>query len=374
MLTRPSAKLWPVWLGMTALTLATYACRSAGGGQDSDAKFGWDENLADPNTKPGPAPGGDAAPRIDTGFCQNARPGSCFTLLMRVPKSEFVQDLGLSVLALGNASRSLRSRIDEACRTAFSEYRQRHMFDNMAPLRARFVKNVEKMRCAFVFMDDEADGEQQKLGPSEIALSVRMTKFEIEGDERGGSVRGIGLKLNRSKVSSSFRSVALFGANAEAATGHRWQTALGLGVAPLKVQKELARDISWQFDWTALGQNLEKVAADAPGMQAGMAAFFTQAKDQLRAAAGPGAGAIAMISVGYNAYRTLCGENREQCKAYANTSVLTPGMSEDLSDLIPSSDSNELLRLAVLRSVEATLDRVFVGADAKQLSQAFLLP
>ena len=338
----------------------------------SHTAYDWEHDLGDVKTKPSDLPTG--APAWDQGFCRGVRPGACLSLIIRVPKSDLVQDIGLSTLALGGSSKAMRSRLDEACQAAWGEYRQKYLYDTLHPVRRRLVTDVAKMRCIYLFMSEEVAQEDTKLAANEIAFSTRLTNFAIAGTAITGTVQGVGLQLKDTAVRARFRSAAIFGGTAVSPQHAGWQSVTGLGAAPVAINQALNREIHWQLDLKALAANLGKVATNGPAVQASVAAFFSQAKTaigQIPSTANPAAASLLLIGMGYNAYRTMCGENAAACKVETTNTDMNPTVNHELADLVPSSETNELFRLAVVRTVEGILDQLLVSTNPTQLADKF---
>ncbi|MEN9834960.1 MAG: hypothetical protein RL011_1153, partial [Pseudomonadota bacterium] len=66
-----------------------------------------------------------------------------------------------------------------------------------------------------------------------------------------------------------------------------------------------------------------------------------------------------------------CGEDMSKCKVTNSDEQRTPSIKDDLSDLVPSSETNEQLRLAMIRSIQGVLDSVLTDAKADQLKAKF---
>lgn len=365
---------WP-WIIPTfavLFSLGLNACQQTKR-KNSEVKFDWDTDLGPLETKTG-VPKAEDLNRIDDKFCKGLKPGACFSLIIRVPKADLVQDIGLSTLALAGSSKNMRLRLDEACQAAWTDYRQKYLFDNLHPLRSRFVRGIEKMRCIYLFMSEEYVQEETALASNEIAFSTRLSKFEIGGEEASLDVGLLGLQVKKTFVQTSFRTQYIYHGKDLGASNAGWQAALGFGPEVIDVRTKVERDINWKIDVEALKKNLEKVAADTPAAQAAAATFFGQARSAVgtvAAASNPAHASLLMVGMGYNAFRAVCGENQEYCKASLNKSSATPGVSEDLADLVPSSETNELYRLAVIRSVQGMLDKLLIGTDNQQLKQKF---
>jgi len=350
-------------------------CKTANSSGSGAQGFGWDQDVADPTTKPGDLPATATStappPTLDSNFCKGLLPGTCLTLVLRIPKADLVQDLGLSTLALGASSRAMRSRLDEACQAAWLDYKTKYQADKLHQWRQRLVVKTVKMRCVYQFMSEEVVLEDSKLATNEIGFSVRLTKFNLSGSDFSGDVRSVGVQLKNTFVQGAFRNTSLFiGKDLGAKTGG-WLAVASMGVTPLDFKQAMSHDINWHVDWPTLQHTIEQVAKQAPGASAGVSAFFSQAKSavgQIAAAGNPAAASVLMIGMGYNAYRSLCGENAAECKVSASSSDMTAGVNHDLVDLVPSSETNELFRLAVIRTVQGVLDQIMTRADVTQLT------
>lgn len=358
-----------------ALLTAAQGCQTKKD-SGSNVTFDWDHDLGDVSTTPSTPPnsGGGDGGKIDGAFCHNQKPGSCLSLILRVPKADMVQDLGLSTLALGASSKGMLARLHEACQAAWADYRQKYQADSLRPLRRRLVNNVEKMRCLYLFSSEEAVTETTKLADNEIGLSVRLTKFTMAGTATSGEVRNVGVQIKDTESTLQFRSTAIFGGNEVAGPSSGWQLIGELGAAPLSVKQKLNRDIHWQVDLAALAKNLGKIPTNANGAAASVAAFYAHAKDlvsQVSAAGNPAAASVLLVGMGYNAYRSVCGEDAAACKYSSTTTDSMAAVNHELADLVPSTDTNELFRLAVIRSVQGVLDQVLVGTSPTLLNDKF---
>ena len=347
------------------------ACRSHGT-PPSAAKFDWDSDLA-----PLEIPKTDRTRptnNYDRNFCKNMAPGSCLSLILRGPREELIQDLGLSTLALGAESKSFRLKMDEACLAAWTDYKAKYVGDAIRPLRNQVVRKVEKMRCIYLFMNEEVASEDSKLADNEIGLSVRLTKFDINAETKGGQIRGIGLALSSINSVTDFRSAFVYSGSDLRQTASGWQPAAGLDVKPISVKSQIDRSINWNIDLAALKENLAKIETTAPNADANVGAFVGQAKTlvgNMASLNNPLQSSLLLINIGYNAFRGLCGEDVEKCKVYTTKDSKNQALKDDLADLIPSSETNELLRLAMIRSVQGVLDSLFTQTNADQIRNKF---
>lgn len=351
-------------------------CLKAASGSRAQG-FGWDEDLRDPETKSSFV-GSDAGTVADPNFCKATPKDRCFSLILRIPKKEMIDDLGLSVLALGASSREMRSRLDEACSASWAEYKVRYRNDALRKVRKSFVENIEKMRCIFLFVDEEVAEETVDLADNELGMSVRLTKFELSGESTQAKVRDFGLTFDSKAVHAGFRSASLFGIERPDAADKKWQIALGIGAAPVFVQAPMQRSLKWTFDRAAVLENLRKIATNSSASGAIVGSFVDMAKEQLdvaggqaAAAASSAAGPLVLVGMGYNAFRSLCGENSEMCNLTSEKSSMTTSVNQEFADLVPSSETNELFRLSLVKAIQAVLDEAFTRIDANQLRQVY---
>ena len=232
------------------------------------------------------------------------------------------------------------------------------------------------MRCIYLFMNKEVAGEDSKLAANEIAFSVRLTKFDIDAEVKGGQIRGMGLDLSSINVVTDFRSTFVYSGSDIQQTGAGWQPAKGLDVKPISVKFQIDRSVKWQVDLTALKDNLAKIETNALNTDANVGAFIGQAKTMVGNMArtnNPLQSSLLLINIGYNAFRGLCGEDIEKCKVYSSKDNKNRALKDDLADLIPSSETSELLRLALIRSVQGVLDSLFTQTNADQIRHQFEL-
>ena len=80
-----------------------------------------------------------------------------------------------------------------------------------------------------------------------------------------------------------------------------------------------------------------------------------------------------LVGMGYNAFRSVCGEAGQRCSFTNEKTDMTDNVRQSLADLVPSSETNELFRLAVIRTIQTLLDETFQRTDAKQLEATFQL-
>ncbi|MBM4253505.1 MAG: hypothetical protein FJ146_16170 [Deltaproteobacteria bacterium] len=357
-------------LALTFVAAAASSCRASR--SNSDPKFDWDTNLP-PVTMPEASKDKDLV-QYDRNFCKGMEAGSCFTLLMRIPREDLIQDLGLATLAVGAESRSFRAKLEESCQTAWTDYRQKHLNSAIRPLRNSLAQKIKKMRCVFLFMGEEVAAENLKLAPNEIAVSVRLTKFDINANTKGAQVRGIGLNLTSIDAVTDYRSAFLYSGEDVRKDHAGWTMAEGLGVNPIRLKARLEKDVTWAIDPGAILENLDKITQTEAGADDRLKSFLDQARGALtavRSLENPIQSSIAVVTIGYNAVRGLCGEDMAKCKVTNNDELRTPSIKDDLSDLVPSSETNELLRLAMIRSIQGVLDSVLTDAKADQLKAKF---
>ena len=332
-----------------------------------------DEDLVPDQTNPSSISANVPA-MPDKSFCKDRSPGTCFSLIIKIPKSELVEDLGLSVLSLGASSQSMQLKLDEACAAAWVDYRQRYVNDNTHRVRRDFVRTVEKMRCIFQFIREEAATEDTRLANNEIGLSVRLTKFVLSGATTEASSSVLGLKIENKSVETSFRSVSIYSGRALNQARNGWEPSRGFGPEPINTKSILERKIEWHWDHVAILGNIQKIIIDPSVSQAGVLAFLKLAKAQLaraNSAPNPASASPLLLGMGYNVLRTICGENAKLCKIRTTPTDVTTNVEHDLAGLVPSSDTNELLRLSMIRSLQSVLDKIFVKHDRKQLEDSF---
>ncbi len=372
-------------LGAVAFTgVMAISCKSS---SSSGTKFSWDEDLAPlekPAEAPPPGPPKSVAVLPDGSFCEGSEPGTCFSLVLRVPTKDLLSDFGLSTLALASQSQDMLTRLDEACATAWQHYQDTYRDDALRPLRQKLILKVQKMRCAFVFMTSEYLKEDLPLNPNEIGISARLTKFDIVGKNTAVEASVLSLAVASTVIQTDIRSVFVYGGKAVGKNTGTWDAVKAFTYKPVAVKQTMDRDLTWNFDRAAVQAELDKlgdtasIAAQGPAVKA----WIDQAKSIVKghgtaaiaasgAAAVPLSPAFALVGMGYGAYKAICSENAERCKL-ARTSVSKGAeVSADMEDLVPSSEVNEAFRMAVIKSVEGILDKVLETADKNQLTAAF---
>lgn len=366
---------------MACLLLALFSLFCAGCLKATSASraqgFGWDEDLKDPETKSSFGPVVNES-EIDKEFCRNVSGKNCFTLAIRIPKKEMIEDLGLSVLALGSTSREIRSRLSEACTAAWADYKVRYRSDLVRKLRKKFVDKIDKMRCVFLFVDEEVADETLPLNENELGMSVRLTKFNLSGQSTQAKIRDVGLNFDSKAVEVGFRSTSVFGMDGGVNSQRKWQVALGIGAAPVVAESAMQRNIRWTFDKDAIFENLRKISTNSVGSGAIVGSFVDIAKSQLTEAGGPAVtattsalGPLVLVGMGYNAFRSLCGEKSELCQINGEKLDATSNLSQEFADLVPSSETNELFRLSLVKTIQSLLDESFARVDSKQLQEVF---
>ncbi len=350
-------------------------CRSVD--ENSAPKFGWEEDLTpdapvDPSTiAPWPK-----SKSVDSNFCKSLDPGTCMTLVIRIPSIALVNQLGLSTLALGDQSNDMAMRMQEACGAAWENYQSRYKDDGLRPLRQKFVRKISKMRCIFRTMSQESATEDLKLESNEIALSVRLTKFDIEGKNRSSKIGVLELAADSTSVTTEFRSIFLYGGKKVADNQGTWVAAKGLPLGVLSSKESIDKAIKWNVSVEAVKAELGKIdfaTAPAAADQA-TKAFFTQAKANLAsvsAATTPVGASLVLVGIGFSAYKSLCGESSERCVSELKTENKTEAVASGLKEVVPTSDAIEAFRMALIHSVQGILNKSFETIHTTQVNQVF---
>lgn len=311
--------------------------------------------------------------KIDQSFCEGHRPASCFSLILRIPQSESAKDLGLSILRLGAQAPHIRPKLDQACTAAWSEYRRKYANDHVQRLRRSFVRTVEKMRCIYDFGSDEIATEDAPLADNETGLSVALTKFELIGSITEQPSNDASLRADYRKTQTAFHKVFIYsGRDVNPARGV-WDAGLGFYSDPVVVSSNLERKIQWRWDGLAILTNIQQISSHLDGSRSETKSFVEMAEPHLRplnVATNNAPGALAMVGVGYNIFRSICGDKRQICRTQNSP---TAGFQADLPDLVPASDTMDLLQTAAKNSIQSILDGVFAVNDTVQLQDSFKL-
>ena len=338
----------------------------------ANTKFGWDEGLATIEVPKRSSPG--PSNNFDRNFCRGAAPGSCLSLVLRIPREDLVQDLGLSTLAVGAESNNFRAKMEEACSAAWTDYRRKFGGDALHPLRTQVVSRIEKMRCIFYFMKEEVAREDIKLANNEIGVSVRLTKFDINAESKGADVRGVGLSFTNTVALIDYRSAYFYSGKDLSAGKSGWDSAIGIDIKPTRVKASLDYNIEWKLDLAKLNENLSKIDPNGAPIDSNLSSFVNQAKTMVGSLTGsntPIQSSLLLINMGYNAFKGLCGEDTSKCNVYTSKVSNTQSLKDDLADLVPTSETNELLRLALIKSIQGVLDSVFTKANPEQILGKF---
>lgn len=362
---------------LLGLALSGVQCRTPENG--SKSKFDWDTDLSPlpQDTSPTPASKEAAAP-LEKSFCKGEDPGRCLTLIVRIPTSDLVADMGLSALALASQSRTMSIRLNEACQSAWVDYQERFKNAPLNPVRQAFVNKVRKARCFFMPMSQEYILETTPLASNEIGISVRLTKFEIFGKNDTATLGFLKLARDQTTVDTQFRSVAVFAGKDVKGQNSPWQALPAFRVAPTLSRQPLGREISWQIDTAQALSSLSQIDTSKIKDQTDQAvrSFVEKAKSTLAASTAGGASlgsSMVLVGMGYQAYKSLCGEDQRRCTLTSSTSSKMGDMSQSLQDIVPSSESNEVLRTALIKSIQGVFDKVFESSDSKQIAQEFKL-
>lgn len=321
------------------------------------------------------------APISDSEFCADVEAGRCFTLAVLIPKSDYMSDLGLSVLSMASDTAKMAPLLNQFCRDGMSKF----WFDNVKihviprPIRGGFARRLNKMRCVIKTLSSSEDENwKPTLHPNEVAMTMRLTKFAIEGSEEKINANTLRFKQNKAQALLSYRSVEISAGTAVGSIAEgQWQLLNDIGFESRKVKGTFDRDISVAVNWDAVRQNLERIdLTKSPSQQAEpLMAFFKQARNAAAASNPVGAG-IVLLGMGYDVFKAVCGNGKaadpkdEPLCSYARNSVnITGDISANLN--IMSSSSFETLRMAVISSFSAALDDVFEEGQGRQFRDVY---
>ena len=364
----------------------------------SDVKgFSWDEDLT-PSNGASPACGdtlakpvtpastsGTAAPStpqpdfcqlnksgsIDPQFCVGLAPGTCFSLILRIPTKDLISDIGLNALSLGSQSKDVATRLQEACQAAWSSYQNQYKKDFTHATRMKFVQNIAKMRCIFNFISEEYIIEDAKLADNEVGISVRLTKFSIDGVNRATSINALNLATATTVVNTNFRSTYLYAGSKLSSGGTPWQSVQGFGVAPYSVARNIDSAISWSFSLGTLMQDLSSIDL-ASLTDAALKSFVVNAKNMVSgtlAGKSPPTSALVLVGIGYNTLKQICGNDSQKCQTSTSVTSKLGGPGGTLPDFVPSSEANEAFRMGLIKSIDGILDTFFTTAATQPLEK-----
>jgi len=341
----------------------------------SQLTFGWDEDIDTPKTTPTPYEDSEKPADVifDSNFCKNVRPGSCFSLVLRIPRLSLVNDLGLATLELALESSTMRSRLDEACHAAWRDYQSKYRDNSIYKQRSRLVGKVEKMRCIFAFDRQETPQENIKLAENEISMSVRMTKFAITGAQTNAQLGQVGFQLNRVASLVNFRNASIYSGAKVNPRNQGWHLVDGFGMTPVAVSRELKKDISWKIDVQKIVESIGAFAAKNTNPLTAVQTFYTEAQKSLASIRNPGDASSVFLGMGLNILQSLCVERPDQCKFERQAEDKTQNTNDEFSLLIPSSETSEIFRLAVIHSIQGILDELMVTTKPDQLASKFSL-
>ncbi len=352
--------------------LALNACKSTSN-TNSSSETESDMSADQPNV-----------PLSDPNFCVGTAPGGCFTLALLVPKNDYLSDLGLSIISMAGDSAKMAPLLDQACRDASAKFwlahaKPRGIFPK--PLRSSFVRKVKKMRCVLKTLDSGAqESWKPTLHPNELAMTVRLTQFDIEGSEQKVNANTLRFQQKKTLAQLQYRSVEISAGSAvSSAAATTWSMLPKLGFESHKVQGSFDRDISVNVNWDAFRRNLNSIdLSKDPGEQTqALVAFFKNAR-RATTAADPAGAALVLLGMGYEAFNFICGDGKardpadETLCSYARTTVNINGdISKDLN--LGTSNGYEVFRSAIINSVSAALDDIFEKGDAQIIRSVYAL-
>lgn len=362
-----------VWAMALWFVVGLTHCRTPSDG--SETKFGWDEDLTPPKPSNATPPVSTFTPKVDGAFCKGEQPGRCFSLVVRIPTAELVNDIGLSVLAMATKSKAMTKRLDEACQAAWVDYKQRYSASLVTPLRRAFINKVTKMRCVFLPTSEEYLVESLSLASEETALSVRLTKFEVTGRNESATVAFLKLSSDSTTVDTQFRAAATFGGKDVRGKAGPWRPLTAFQVAPVSVKQSFGKALSWKVDTGATFQLLSKIDTSRIKDQTdqAMKAFVEKAKTLLGQATANGVSVgspLVLIGAGLDVFKAICGEDASRCQVTSTSDNKLSGLNDSM---VPSSDASEALRTALIQSIESILDKVFEAGDKAQLTEEYKL-
>ncbi len=365
--------------------IAGISCKTAEKKNATAKGFGWEEDLSSLPPPTAPAcgdgtvkPDGGATSQVcdlkkvnkyDKKFCDKEAPGSCFTLVLRIPFTDLNSDYGLTALSLTSTNPNTNLRLTEACSTAWVQFLSQYQSNSLKPLRKEFANKIKKMRCIYNFFSSEYVAEDLPLGDNEIAISMRLSKFAIEGTNTTSSVNALTLKADSTKVAMSYRNLFAFkGKNIKDGKGE-WGSIPNFTKPSYQMSKKIGQTISWTFSLPTLQESLGKIDV-ASITEPSVKDFVIKSKEtvqQILAGNNALAGSITMLGMGYQAVKAICGEGGAGCKVTKEDSSILNDQNAGLTTFVPNSAVNEVVRLALITSIQGLLDSYFEGADPKDV-------
>ena len=230
------------------------------------------------------------------------------------------------------------------------------------------------MRCIYLFDKEDIIFENLPLSDNEIAFSVRLSKFAVNGTNTNGQLGQVGVQMNQLTAVMDVRSASIYNGSLinEALKG--WHPVEGLGMVPYSIKSNLKRDIHWRIDGQKIFAAITNLAANPANAISSIKSFYDQTQKTLNAlktSSNPAEAGFVLLGVGYHAIQGICQEKPENCKAERSTEDKTSSINAEMSDAVPSSETAELFRLAVGRSVQGIFDHIMVSINPNQISKKF---
>ncbi len=308
------------------------------------------------------------------------KPGHCFTLILRIPKPTMIKDLGLSIMSLAEDSTKLNPTLHEACTSGIVQYYLNYTQLSVIPrpLLQGLAWKINYGRCIILPFGTEDEAMQPvPLHPKEMAIDVRLTKFEISQLTENWNANMLHVSGQSVVVQTGYRSAAI----ASGSDGHGSYKAgerlnlPSLGLHPRMTSSKFTQDLAFSVNLNTLRKNFESVVTvDSQEATASVKSFLDKAKSAVLAQ-DPVGGTLLLLGMGFRAIGTLCGISKtsgidqELCGYVQKSGIKTQEIASQIE--LPSSDNNEMLRSAIIYSIESLMVDVMTKGDSKQIKDVY---
>lgn len=364
--------------GFIGLTLGQTSCRGFPELSESDKSNDSHESAVKANAAV-------QMPKVDLGWCaknQEKSPGHCLTIILRIPKPSMIKDIGLSILALAEDSKRLNPDLYEACGAGIAQYITKYAPSRAIPrpVLQGFARKFRYARCIVHTLDTTEDQSKSiALHPNEMAIDLRLTKFEITqvAEKLNASVLRIsGASVD---VKTGYRSVTVSSGTAGKLFSKpgEWLSLPALGMHPHLTASKFTQDLVFDVNMKGLKKEVENITTKDPkdSLEAAKS-FLDQIKNTVLSQT-PEGGAMVLIGMGIHAIKSLCGISQsgspdpELCGYTRESGLKTQEVASNIE--LPSSENNELLRSAIIVSVASLIEDILKNGDRRVLNDTFQL-
>lgn len=311
-------------------------------------------------------------------FCAGLDPKNCFTLILRIPSNDLIDDLGLSVLNLARLDEAKRFRelLLRKCALGLKAYIASWRSLTPFRLRGQYFSSVKDSRCVIQFLEDE-NAPLEPIPMASKALSLRLTGFSLSEKLHRHSSDAHQASFEQEAVTFQLESIRFF-TKPRYLDQFGWQTPVrkngpfGMGRGEAFKTLQAATPLRARLGFSVKKEAFDQLAHAVSNQDSGPLDSFVKAAQATLKGANPPLSLLSMIGFGVKTLVDLCDELN--CHLGDNQENVTSRYQDFRGNKALKHKDYTLLADSLESLPQASMDQVFLEANLNKLRQLLNIP